>query len=130
MLKKGIFNLKREYHHRFLRIQVSLDNKLHFKQTILKSCTKSTQKGYFRSKTKKVNITVEFFVFELIQVPIFTLNKQLWIFRPILAGKGIFGLEEEKVNVIIKFWISVVTKYRHKHTILIFWTKFAQKDYF
>ena len=51
-----------------------LATKFHLKLTILIFWTKFGQKGYFRSKTEKVNITIEFCIFELVQVPNFSLN--------------------------------------------------------
>ena len=46
-------------------VRSSLDTKFHFKQKIFNFETKFAQKGYFRSKTEKVNITTEFSIFEL-----------------------------------------------------------------
>ena len=34
------------------------------------------------SKTEKVNITIEFYIFEIVQVPNISLNWKLWIFGP------------------------------------------------
>ena len=58
--------LKSEYQYWILLIQVSLDIKLQLKLTILTFWTKFGQKGYFRSKSEKLNITIEFCVFELV----------------------------------------------------------------
>ena len=41
---------------------------------ILNFWTKFAQKGSFQSKTEKVNNTNEFSIFELVQVPNFSLN--------------------------------------------------------
>ena len=49
-----------------LHIQISFGTKFQLKLTILIFCTKFIQKGYFRSKTEKVNITIEFSIFELV----------------------------------------------------------------
>ena len=51
-----------------LNIGINLDAKFHFKQSILNFMTKFAQKGYFRSKMKKVNITIQFAIFELISL--------------------------------------------------------------
>ena len=40
-----------------------------------------SRKRYFQSKTEEVNIIIEFWIFELVKVPIFTLNKQFRIFK-------------------------------------------------
>ena len=39
--------------------------------------TKFTQNRYFLPKTEKVNITIELGILELVEIPIFNLNKQL-----------------------------------------------------
>ena len=46
------------------------------------------QKGCFWYKTEKVNITIEFCIFELIQVANFSLNWQFWFVGPNLPKKG------------------------------------------
>ena len=45
-----------------LHIRISLGIKFHFKQTISNIGTKFAQKGYFQSKTEKVNITIEVYI--------------------------------------------------------------------
>ena len=50
----------------FQRIWISLGTKFHLKQTILIFWNRFAEKGYFQSKTEKVNITVEFSIFELV----------------------------------------------------------------
>ena len=42
------------------------NTKFHFKQTILNFGTKFAPKGYFKSKTKGMNISIEFYIFELV----------------------------------------------------------------
>ena len=44
------------------------------KLTILTFSSKFAQKWYFQSKTEKVNIAIEFWIFELVQMPDFSLN--------------------------------------------------------
>ena len=44
---------KSEHHHKMLHIQIALGTKFCLKMTLLNFWTKSTQKGYFRSKKKK-----------------------------------------------------------------------------
>ena len=46
--------------------RISLGNKLQFKLAILILWTRFAQKEYFQSKTVKVNITIEFYMFELV----------------------------------------------------------------
>ena len=67
---------KGEYHRWIWHIRLGLGVKFHFKHTILNFWTKFAQKGYFRSKTEKVNITTEFLRFELVMVPNLSLNCQ------------------------------------------------------
>ena len=50
-------NRKSEHHHRILLIQISLATKFQLKLTILIFLTRFVQKGFFWSKTEKVNTT-------------------------------------------------------------------------
>ena len=66
---KRLFPVERgrsEHHHEILHIRISLGAKFQPKLTILIFWTKFAQKTSFRSKTKKVNITIEFCGFELV----------------------------------------------------------------
>ena len=137
--------------------------------------TNFAQKGYFHTKTKKLNISIEFCMFELVQVPNFSLKWQFWFFGTNLPKKGVstqnqkkwtaslnsaysnyssyqisastdnFGFldqifpktvfpfknrKNEHHHWILHAKISVGTKFQLKVTILMFWTKFAQKGYF
>ena len=59
-LPKKVFpvkNWKSEHHHWILHIQISLGTKFQLKLTILIFLTRFIQKGFFWSKTEKVNIT-------------------------------------------------------------------------
>ena len=53
-------------------------------------------KRYFRSKTGKVSIIVEFGIFKLVLVPNFCLNSQFWSFCPDLLKKSFSGLKQKK----------------------------------
>ena len=64
-------------YHRIQDIRISLDSKFHLKQTILSFWTKFAQTGYSQNKLEKVNITIEFSIFELFQMPNFNLRRQL-----------------------------------------------------
>ena len=66
--KKGVSirKQKTEQHHWIQHIRISLGIKFHLKLTILIFWTKLSQTGYFRPKIKKVNITIEFCIFELV----------------------------------------------------------------
>ena len=66
---------KIERHHWLLLIQINLVTKFQFKLKILIFWTKFAQRGYFQSKTKKVNFalrTLQLCIFELIKVPTFS----------------------------------------------------------
>ena len=54
--------------------------------------TKSAKKRVFRSKTEKVNITIEFCIFRLVLVRNSSLNWQFWNFCP----KRVFSVENKK----------------------------------
>ena len=58
--------VKSEHRHWILHIRISLGVKFHFELTILNFWAKFAQEEHFLSKTKKVNITFEFWVFELV----------------------------------------------------------------
>ena len=62
---------------------ISLGIKFHLKQIILIFWTKSVQKGYFRSKTEKVNSISEFCLFHLDQLPNFNLTENFDFFDQI-----------------------------------------------
>ena len=61
-----VVNRKSERHHWILSTWIILSIKFQVKLTKLIFWTKFALKGYFRSKTEKVNITTEFCIFELV----------------------------------------------------------------
>ena len=52
-------------YHRIPHIQINLDSKFQLQQTILIFGTNFQKNIYLWSKTEKMNITTEFFIFEL-----------------------------------------------------------------
>ena len=61
-----VYNRKSKFTHWILHIRIGLGNTFQLnKLTILIFWTKFAQKGYFQSKTEKVNFTIEFCEFEL-----------------------------------------------------------------
>ena len=72
----GIFDIRlsSEYHHLILHIRIIVGMKFHLKLTILIFLTKFTQKRCFQSKMEKTNIAIQFCIFKLVLVPIFSLN--------------------------------------------------------
>ena len=67
---------------------------------------KCRKKGWFRAKTEKVNTTTEFWIFELLWVPNFSLNWQFRYFGPNLPKKSVSGIkrkfpvENEKIALV------------------------------
>ena len=96
------------------------DAKFHLKQIILFFCTKFAQKGYFPFKAGQMNFTTKFRILVLVEVPNFTLNRQLWFFK----SKKNFHYKIQHIR------ITLHTKFHLKQTVLIFWTKCAQKGHF
>ena len=98
-------NEKSEHHHCILHIRIALSTKFHFTQTIFNFGTKFAQKGYFLSKTKKVNIIIEFYIFELILAAKFHFKRTILNFGIKFAQKRYFRLKTKKVNTTIEFCI-------------------------
>ena len=80
--KTGILcqNRKSEDHYWVLHRRISLDTKFQLKLIILIFWIKFSQKALSRSKTEKVNTTIEFCIIESVQAPNFSLNWTLWFF--------------------------------------------------
>ena len=74
--KKGVLGKKQQknHHHCILHIRISLGTKCQLKLTILIFWTKISQKGCSRSKVENVNTTIEFCIFELVQITNFSWN--------------------------------------------------------
>ena len=99
-LPKRVFlvsNRKSEHHHWILHIRISVGTKFQLKLTSLIFWTKFLPKGYFQSKTNKMNTTIEFCIFELVLVPNFRLNWQFWFLGPKLP-KSKRGNSSQKGN--------------------------------
>ena len=108
-----------------MHIRISLSIKFHLKLTMLNFWTKFAREGYFPSKMKKVNTTIELYIYELVSVSNFGLHWQFQFFGPHFPKKGIAALKQKKVNTATEFCIFEKTE-----SPLEFWTKFAQKGYF
>ena len=118
-----IENYKSEHHHRILHIRISLGTKLQLKLIISSFWTKFAQKRYFHSKTGKVNITIEFCIFDLVYVPSFSLKLVSASFKASFA-KWLSARLWTK-------WLWVLVQLQSlKVIILTFWTKLAQRGYF
>ena len=64
--------------------------------TLKEGTLQFAQKWYFWSTTDKVSINIEFCMLELVQVPIYSLNWQIWFFGLYLTRMGIFVLKLKK----------------------------------
>ena len=87
---KGLFwvwSKKNGHYHWLQHSWISLGIKFLVNQKILSILSKFAPKGYFLTKTVKVNVTIEYSIFELVQAPSFTLNRQFWFFWTKFAQK-------------------------------------------
>ena len=91
---------KSKHHHWILHIWISLGTKFHLKLGILIFGTKFAQKGYFWSKTEKVNTTIEFYIFE--KGTRFQLKLTIWILGPNLPKKGVSVGKRKKWTLLFK----------------------------
>ena len=91
-----IKNKKNKHYHWILHVGIRLRTKFQLKVTFLIFWTKFSQKGHFWPKTKKLNITIEFCMFELVYVPNFSLKWEFWCFGQNLPKKGISDQKQKK----------------------------------
>ena len=76
--------------------------------------TKPGKKSYIRWRAEKLNTTIEFCIFNLVEVPNFSLNWQFWIFGPNLPRKGISGWKQKKSHFRVgPPWLLTILKNRH-----------------
>ena len=95
-----------EYHRGILDFRNILDTKFQLKLTILIFWTKFAKKGYFQSKAEKLNIPIEFCIFELVQEPNFSASTDNFYFLDQVCPKRVFSVfqsKTEKVNITIEF---------------------------
>ena len=100
-----VWNRKSEHRHWILHIWIRLGTKFQLKLTVFIFWIKFAQKGFFPSKTEKVNTTIEFCLYELVYAPNFNLNWQFCFLGPNLTKKGCFWSKTEKVNTTIELYI-------------------------
>ena len=116
---------KCENHYQIKHVRFSTGTKFHIEQTILIFWAKFVLKRYFRSKIEKVNTTIEFSIFTLIQVPNVILKRQFW-FKIITQGKDSFAnliawtnLIANSINfflrcdVVLEDILSMIAMYRY-----------------
>ena len=111
-------------------MKLIVDSKFQLQQTVLIFGTHFQKKYTSGRKCKKMNIAIEFFIFELVEVPIFSLNSQMRFFGPNLTKRiAIFSLNQIKqtpplIFVYSKKYLYQISPLTKK--ILNFGTKFVQ----
>ena len=91
-------------------------------------------KRYIQSKTKKVNIIIEFWIFKLILVPNFTLNWQFWFFWPDLPKNAFSDLKQKKWTphtfyIILYIQINLVENFSSNWQFWFFGPNLPKKVY-
>ena len=108
-----------------MHIRISLCIKFHFEQAIWNFWTKFTQEIYLYSETEKVNIIIEFHIFELALVPNFSLNWQFTFFT-------IYNYKQKKWTrlifyIIFHIRISLVWNFSSNWQFTFFGPNFPKK---
>ena len=84
----------------------------------------------FELEIQKTNVRIRISIFEILWMPIFKQNGQLWLFRSKFAQKWILGSEFWKTKSgcrISSSKISCVSIFRQNQKLWLFRPKFAQK---
>ena len=84
---------KQKNHHPILHIQISISSKFQLQQIISIFWKNFFKKGYFWPKQKIKNITIEFFIFKLVQVST-SVQTDKFVFCFLFAQKGHFGSQK------------------------------------
>ena len=116
-------NRKSEHQHCILHIRISLSTKFHWAQTISNFVIKFAQKGYFQSKTKKVNIAIGTKLY---------FNKAILNFGINLPNKSFFGRKPESQYhyLILHIWISLQSFTKCLRLTLVFMWNSALREKF
>ena len=101
--KKKKKEKEKENHHQILHIQINLDSKFQLQQTISIFGENFQKRKSFSSRTEKMNMTIEFFIFELVYVPIFSLNCN---FLDQICSKRYSGQKQKKWTSSLNFAYS------------------------
>ena len=99
------------------------------KQRALTSSAQIWPKMDLGLEIQKTNVAIRISILEIICMPIFRQNRQLWLFRPKFAQKWILGLEFQKSKSgfdISTSKIPCVPIFSENGQRLIFWTKFGE----
>ena len=87
---------KKNHHHLILRIQISVGTKFQLRLTIWFSDQNlASQEEYVRSKTEKVNTTIEFCIFELVEVQNFSLKSDSHLSKKIALLASLKALNKK-----------------------------------
>ena len=107
LTQKAYFRTKKnENYHQILHIQINVDSKFHLQQIVLIFGTNFRKKYTSGQKHKKMNITIEFFIFKFVYVPIISLNWQLRFFWTKFTKKvSNFQSKTNKIDTTIEFCI-------------------------
>ena len=118
---------EREHHYWTVHIQISLSTKFQLEIKISIFQSNFPRKGYFHSKTEKVNITIEFCIFKLVSIWNFSLKQELYFLRRNLTANSIFGLNQtsEDLYWTVHVEISLSKKFQPEIKISIFWRKLS-----
>ena len=95
----------------------------HAKWTTLTFLAQTSPKMDLAFETQKTNIEIRISILEILCVPIFSQNGQLWLFRPKFAKKQILGLEFQKSKCefgISKSRIPCVPIFRENGQLWVF----------
>ena len=98
-------------------------------QAIFMFWTKFAQKGYIWSKTRKMNIAIEFDIY----VIYCRLSTKFHLMQTRVFPNRVFLVSNRKSehhHPIQNICIGLSTKFQLKQNILIFWIEFAQKGHF
>ena len=104
-MRKKVYNIISEHHHRILHIRNSLGIKFKLKLTILDFWTRLTQKGYFLSKKVKNKNYYRILHIRINLSTEFQLKLTILIFWTKFVPKGNFLSKREKVNTTMDFSI-------------------------
>ena len=80
-----------------------------------------------------MNIATEFCIYEIVMVPIFNFQTYSFDIWEQMYSKKVFPVKNKKNKPhhwILHIRISLAVKFQFKRKILIFWTKFVQKEGF
>ena len=115
---------KRQDHHWIMHIHITLSRRFQLEVKILIFRNNFPQKGYFHSKTEKVNITIDFCIFKLVSISNISFKEQFWLFAPNLPKNGISALKDKREHHywILYIQIGLNPKFQFEIIIITLWT--------